>query len=159
MISITLATQNDAPVLAGIMKSAWCAGFRGILSDAIITQYTKPDTCTAMFSQILASGEGTMYLARKNGVPTGLLYLLSEGDSLHIEALLTVPEVWGHGVGAALMETALADGVRAQKEFIRVWPFAKNARARKFYEKWGFTPTGAHRSSDALEVEYIRKLH
>lgn len=159
MISIALATQDDAPVLSGIMKSAWRAGFHGILSDAIIEQYTQPDSCTAMFAQILASGDGTMYLARKSGIPAGLLFWLSEGDSLRIEALLTIPEVWGHGVGAALIEAALADGIRTRKDFIRVWPFVKNARARRFYEKWGFVPTGEHRTSDALEIEYIRKLY
>ena len=158
MITITPAAPDEAPVLAGIMESAWRAGFSGILTDAIISQYTQPDSCTAMFSQILSSGEGAMYLARKDDIPAGLLYLLSEADTLRIEALLTIPEVWGHGVGAALMETALVHGIRCEKQFLRVWPFAQNARARRFYEKWGFVPTGEHRTSDALEVGYIRKL-
>lgn len=85
----------------------------------------------------------------------GLLYWLEEENTLRIEALLTVPEAWGCGVGPALMEKVLKDAAVRGKDDIRVWPFAQNARARRFYEKWDFAPTGRQRLSDALEVEYV----
>ena len=156
-IQIRLLIQKDtssAEKLAHIMIAAWRSGFRDVLPAEIIEKYTQFHPCADMFRQILSSGVGRMYLAALNGKSVGLLYLLSEGDSVRIEALLTVPEVWGKGVAAALMTQALADASSCKE--ITVWPFAQNHRARRFYEKHGFSPTGKTRTGDAPEMEYSR---
>lgn len=147
---------ENSEILASIMISAWKSAFRGILSDAIIQQYTHAENCKNMFSQILASGVGTMYIAKMNTQPMGLLYWLSESrNDARIEALLTIPEPWGKGVGAALMERALADVTALGYSAVHVWPFAENHRARRFYEKNGFQSTEQTRMEDALEMEYV----
>ena len=152
----TLGPQelSAADDLACIMIAAWRAGFRGILPDDTIGKYTCFAPCRDMFRQILRSGIGTMYLARVNGLAVGLLYWLEEGNDARIEALLTVPEVWGAGVAAGLMEQALTDACNFQR--VTVWPFAENHRARRFYEKQGFSPTGRSRMGDTEEIEYLR---
>lgn len=159
-ISVAQITDTHfADDLARIMIAAWRAGFRGILSDETIAKYTQFEPCAAMFSQPLSSGDGTMYLAQLDGQPMGLLYWLPESaEAARIEALLTIPEAWGKGVGGTLMTQALADTKAAGHSTLHVWPFAQNYRARRFYEKQGFTPTGRKRMGDAEEVEYIRKL-
>ena len=133
MTVIKSAAAENAAILSDIMIRAWQSAFRGILSDAVIAQFTVPEKCTAMFSHILTSGEGTMYLAEADGVPMGLLYWLPEENSMRIEALLTVPEAWGQGVGAALLEKAISDAVARKMRCAHVWPFAQNIRARRFY--------------------------
>ena len=145
-----IAVTND---LVHIMIGAWQSGFRNILPDSVIEQYTQFEPCTDMFRQILSSGIGTMYLAQLKGQSVGLLYWLPEGGTARIEALLTVPEVWGKGVAAALMDRALADSTAFSS--LTVWPFRENHRAKRFYEKHGFTPTGRTRMGDAGEVEYV----
>lgn len=158
-ILIVPAKVQDAGVLADIMISAWRSAFRNILPDAVIEQYTQHDGCESMFAHILASGEGEMYLARLNMQPMGLLYLLGETThSARIEALLTVPDAWGKGVGASLISKAITDARAAGFSELHVWPFAENTRARRFYEKWGFSASGASRCSDAAELEYVLKL-
>lgn len=139
--------------LAHIMIAAWRSGFRGLLPEETIEKYTRFEPCAAMFRQILASGEGRMYLAELEEKRVGLLYWLPEGESARIEALLTVPEVWGTGTAAALMERALADA--SVHKTISVWPFVRNHRARRFYEKQGFRSTGQTRMGDAEEMEYL----
>ena len=164
VISIIKLTKDitlpeHAPILADIMIAAWRSAFRGILSDTVIEQYTQKDNCTAMFSQILVSGQGHMYLASLDGKPMGLLYWLEESETdAHLEALLTIPAAWGSGVGAALMETALNDMSSAGCQTVHVWPFSENLRAQKFYQKFGFAPSGKSRTGDALEIEYLRSL-
>ena len=148
------AEVSSANGLAHIMIAAWRSGFRDILPAEIIEKYTQFGPCADMFRQILASGEGWMYLARLDSKCVGLLYWLPEGETARIEALLTVPEVWGKGVAKALLEQALADASSYKQ--ITVWPFAQNHRARRFYEKHGFSPTGNHRMGDAEEIEYLR---
>lgn len=139
--------------LARILIAAWRCGFRDILPKDTIEKYTQPEPCTEMFRQLIASGIGNLYLARMDGRSVGLLYWLPEEESARIEALLTVPEVWGKGIAAALMEQTLADTSTYSK--ITVWPFAENHRARRFYEKHGFSPTGRTRMGDAEETEYV----
>lgn len=146
-----IAVTND---LVHIMIGAWQSGFRNILPDSIIEKYTRFDPCADMFRQIIASGTGTMYLARLNGKSVGLLYWIPEEETARIEALLTIPEVWGKGVAAALMEQVLADTISFHA--VTVWPFAENKRALRFYEKHGFSPSGHSRMGDSKEVEYLR---
>ena len=158
-IKICLAGTKDTKTLAHIMISAWRSAFRGILSDDIIEQYTQFEPCAAMFSQILESGIGAMYLAKLDSQPMGLLYWLPEsGTDARIEALLTIPDAGGKGIGTALMEQAITDIRASSFTSAHVWPFAENHRAQRFYQKHGFTPTGVSRRGDALELEYIRSL-
>ena len=156
-ITIKQLAPNDissAEDLADIMIAAWRSGFRDILPEETIEKYTQFQPCADMFRQLLSSGAGRMYLARLDNKSVGLLYLMTEGTTARIEALLTKPEAWGKDVAARLMEQALADA-SSYKE-ITVWPFAQNKRARRFYEKHGFSPTGKSRMGDSEEVEYIR---
>nr|MBQ8245334.1 GNAT family N-acetyltransferase [Oscillospiraceae bacterium] len=145
--------SSSADDLAHILIAAWRSGFRNILPDSVIEKYTQFEPCTDMFRQILSSGVGTMYLAFQNTRPVGLLYWLPEGDSARIEALLTIPEVWGTGIAAALIGRTIQD--TSAHQTIAVWPFAENHRARRFYEKQGFFPTGNSRMGDAEEMEYV----
>ena len=151
---LTCHDISAAEELARIMIAAWRSGFRGILPDSVLEVYTRFEPCVDMFRQIIASGEGIMYLAQLDGQAVGLLYRLSEGENIRIEALLTVPEVWGKGVAAALLENAVSDASSCKS--ITVWPFAENHRARRFYEKHGFSATGNSRMGDASEIEYAR---
>lgn len=154
IISLRSEDVTRAEDLTRIMISAWRAGFQGILTEEIIEKYTQFEPCAEMFRQILSSGIGTMYLALLEAQPVGLLYWLPEGDSARIEALLTIPEVWGAGVAAALIGRTIQDA--SAHQIIAVWPFAENHRARRFYEKHGFHATGVSRIGDAQEIEYAR---
>ena len=76
-----------------------------------------------------------------------------------IEAIHTLPESWGRGLGAAMLEFAL-DETNAD-DGAGLWAFAENTRARKFYEKHGFRCTGETRVSEfdgAVEVRYEKRL-
>lgn len=159
MIEVIYAAVQDADSLARIMDSAWRSAFSSILSPEVIDRYTQPESCRKMFIQIISSGIGTLYMVKEDGHPMGLLYLVPENSkTFRIEGLLTVPEAWGRGIGTALMERAVSDAVSSGAKELRVWPFEANLRARRFYEKWGFSPTGSTRSGDAPEMEYVRRF-
>ena len=154
-IQITQLSSADlscAGDLAHILIAAWRSGFRGILPDAVIGQYTQFAPCADMFRQVLASGEGNLYLAQQKGQPVGLLYWVPEENCARIEALLTIPDVWGQGVAATLMAHTLKH--TSAYPVVTVWPFVRNHRARRFYEKHGFSPSGRSRMGDAEEMEY-----
>lgn len=75
-----------------------------------------------------------------------------------IRAMYADPDAWSTGVGAALMRAAL-DHLRGCG-FVgaTLWVLEDNARARRFYERWGFRPDGGRQvvplGADVAEVRY-----
>jgi ribosomal protein S18 acetylase RimI-like enzyme len=79
-------------------------------------------------------------------------------DTAEITAFYVDPSAWRGGIGRALMEAALGDlGGRGFTE-VTLWAFDANARARAFYESFGFTADGAARtpSNEPLEIRMRR---
>lgn len=57
----------------------------------------------------------------------------------------------GGGAGPALLDAVLPAGVPAQ-----LWVAEENPRARRFYERNGFTPDGARFVDETLEIAEVR---
>jgi GNAT superfamily N-acetyltransferase len=77
-------------------------------------------------------------------------------------ALYLLPAWWSAGVGRALM-TSVLDALRGDRyRRVVLWVLADNARARRFYERAGFTIDGATNVliglGGVLEVRYIRDV-
>ncbi len=77
-------------------------------------------------------------------------------------ALYVAPAWWSTGTGRALMDRVLAE-VRAEGyPRIVLWVLEENARARRFYERAGFRPSGAsqvlHGLGGVTEVCYEQAL-
>ena len=66
---------------------------------------------------------------------------------------------WAKGYGSATMEYVLAQLQQANYESVILWVFEANTRARKFYEKHGFTLTEQNKlANDIAEVMYIKSF-
>jgi GNAT superfamily N-acetyltransferase len=77
-----------------------------------------------------------------------------------LRALYVVPEAWGTGVAGALMDVAL-DAMRADgADEATLWVGDANARARRYYEREGWEPTGERKESPLgpPELQYRRLL-
>ena len=90
-------------------------------------------------------GGGPWWLARVDGVPVGIVagYVTEDdGDVRHLVAMWVEPAHRGYGAAAPLVEAvcrwAADDGGRA----VSLWVADGNDRARRFYERLGFTGTG-----------------
>jgi GNAT superfamily N-acetyltransferase len=67
-------------------------------------------------------------------------------------AIYAIPEVWGDGPGPALLAAAL-DALRAGGfATASLWVLEDNPRARRFYEREGWTPDGRRREEEVLGV-------
>jgi ribosomal protein S18 acetylase RimI-like enzyme len=77
-------------------------------------------------------------------------------------AIYVSPASWSTGAGRALMEAVLTSLKADGYPRVVLWVLAENARARKFYERAGFTPDGATNIlaglGGVLEVRYARDL-
>lgn len=58
-----------------------------------------------------------------------------------IISIYMLPQYMGKGYGRRLLEAAVAELEKFGYQDIFLWVLAQNQRARKFYEKCGFTPT------------------
>jgi len=80
---------------------------------------------------------GRTWVTEHEGVVTAMLALAQDADGVHwIDLLYADPDRVGSGLGAALMAVALRESGRP----LRLYTFAANAGARRFYERYGFVP-------------------
>ncbi|MEO3809489.1 GNAT family N-acetyltransferase [Sphaerisporangium sp. B11E5] len=85
------------------------------------------------------------------------------GRDGEIYALYVAPELIGRGVGRGLVRELVSRARRANQEFLHVWVIEENHRARRFYERAGFTPDGERELWDVggasvPELRYVRAL-
>lgn len=78
-------------------------------------------------------------------------------------AMYVDPEHWGGGAGAALMDGTIAELQRKGYEPAYLWVLADNVRARRFYEKQGWSCDDVATSIEILgenidEVRYSRSV-
>jgi ribosomal protein S18 acetylase RimI-like enzyme len=86
----------------------------------------------------------------------------AEQATAELYAIYVAPQWWSAGAGRALMTAVLESARRARYGAINLWVLADNARARRFYERAGFAPTGESQLLPGLggvtEVRYQRSL-
>ncbi|MFJ4343466.1 GNAT family N-acetyltransferase [Streptomyces sp. NPDC088915] len=75
-----------------------------------------------------------------------------------LAALYALPEVWGTGVGRALLSATTGALAAAGFRSAGLWVFAGNGRARRFYEAAGWRPDGeaAWEETGGLVLEKLR---
>ena len=82
-----------------------------------------------------------------------------ERKVLEIRAIYALPEVWGQGVGHALLTDAIARCVaEGGWEAVVLWVLADNPRARRFYEAHGFALDGGRKDVALLGADPLEEL-
>lgn len=87
--------------------------------------------------------EYPLYISHSDGKPTGLILLHKRGfaSSPYVRLLAVAPKFRGHGVGAGLMQFA-EDLFRPEAKHLFLCVSSFNPRAKKFYERLGYTIIG-----------------
>ena len=162
-IEVRPAAQTDAAALGAIMSVSFQSAFSSFISRETLDMCAKEESCIRLMQNLLAEGKMRFLLGILEGKPCGEL-VWSDGDTpdtAEIQAIHSLPESWGSGLGAALLHRALADMAAEGKQTVSLWAFQENKRARRFYEKHGFSHDGSQRISEfdgAVEVWYSRKI-
>jgi GNAT superfamily N-acetyltransferase len=82
-------------------------------------------------------------------------------DLAHLSQLFVLPEWWGSGVATELLDAAVAEARSRGFDRIRLFTPRDHTRARRFYEREGWAPTGKQQFGPDLGlqiVEYARSL-
>jgi GNAT superfamily N-acetyltransferase len=134
----------DAPVAAEV----WLRSRKASV-PAIPAPVHDDDEVRAYFAGHVVSN-CELWLAEEGGAVVGILVLGGEWvDQLYVD-----PSRWGRGFGSALLDVAK----RERPGGLRLWTFAGNAGARRFYERHGFVEaarTDGDNEEGAPDVLYV----
>jgi GNAT superfamily N-acetyltransferase len=137
--------------MAALHVRAWRATYAGVLPDRFLADLLVEDR-QAMWRRSIsdpdrAPAERIILVAEADGVLLGLAAAghARADDELglgELYALNVDPPAWGRGAGRALLAAATA-WLDARFPISILWVVDQNARARRFYERAGWTPDGA----------------
>jgi ribosomal protein S18 acetylase RimI-like enzyme len=77
------------------------------------------------------------------------------GDEGELYAIYVLPEAWGSGAGRELMSAVLESLRSSGFAGAALWVLEDNPRARRFYERDGWTPDGERREQEALGIPFV----
>ena len=183
MVVIRAGSTADAAQVAAVQREGWFAAYEGIIPGEIIDRVTAPDDGARVRQSFRTRPWQRMIVAMASGANAGVIGYASfgpetdvlsapwphplsadgeDGRVAELYALYVRPAWWSTGTGRALMERVLARSARAGYASIALWVLRDNRRARRFYERAGFTPDGATnvltRLSSVIELRYRRSL-
>lgn len=159
MAHITIAPCADAAVIAALHHAAITVAYRGYFP------HSPPPTIAelqATWAARLADPTAVALLASREGQPAGSVMARADpqfGEG-QIVGLHVLPPEWGHRIGSALHDAALAALSRAGYRTAGLWVIAANQRARRMYENrgWVLHPEVEQDVYGVIEVRYRREL-
>jgi GNAT superfamily N-acetyltransferase len=178
MTTVRDATPEDADAIALVHTNSWRVGYAGIVPDGFLDAMDVEAWANRHRNTLRSPPRRTQtFVAQSSGVVIGFArtgaYRNPDGsadrDAGEVNAIYVDPAHWSTGAGAALMSASI-NGLTGEGFLeIRLWTLEANARARGFYERWGFVLDGqteAHTigagsefESSPKTVRYTRTLH
>lgn len=146
-VSIRPATQTDAPTIAAMGYHLVAAAHKGALPAADLNLYLHQAFNLAQINKELAQQNGRFYLAETAQDIVGMVKLspgspetFDFGENPIELSRLYLKQAWiGQGIGAALMQHAVAQAAQNHHDICWLMVWAGNQQALAFYKQWRFT--------------------
>ncbi len=161
---------DDAGAVARVHVASWRGAYAGLVPEHVLRELSVVDRAARHRARLAAAEPGSCHLVAVDGETVvgfagagpardGDLDPASTGE---VYALYVEPAYWSTGTGRALLDAASGQLVAAGFGRAVLWVLAGNLRARRFYERGGFTSDGARQVLDmgapVPEVRYERVL-
>ena len=144
-----LAGPADAALLAELGASTFAETFESVNAPDDFAAYVAAAFGEPIQRAELEDPETTVFFAERDGDAVGYVMLRErkppssvDEDALEIARLYARRDAVGTGVGAALMQRALAEAAGRGKDAVWLGVWERNERAMRFYESWGFYRAG-----------------
>lgn len=148
MISLLPATPDHIPALARLAQQAFTETFGHLYSQENLAAHLNSSCSEAFFANALQQGD-TILLACDGDTAVGYAKYGAVGlpvefhpEDAELHRLYVLQSHQGQGVGARLMDAALAAMSAAPVIYLGVWE--ENYKARKFYANYGFEDFGTY---------------
>jgi|HubBroStandDraft_2_1064218.scaffolds.fasta_scaffold18094_3 GNAT superfamily N-acetyltransferase len=162
------AEPDDAIAVARVHVRSWQAAYRTLLSDEYLDQLRPEDRAEKYDFASLDPLKPQTIVALEEGLIRGFATTAPSRDpdlADHGElcALYVEPELWGRGIGVALVSAARARLFELGFRNALLWVLVGNVRAERFYQSDMWAPDGRRRSDSVWgvtvdEVRYQREL-
>lgn len=144
-MEIKRAEQKDTASISRIHARSWKAAYKGIVPQSYLDDL-KEDFWVAAFDTWLNDHVLTAAIIWDGERPAGCVaYGKARDEHMHgwgeIVSIYCLPEYFGKGFGAPLLQYALQDMRRAGFQSVYLWVLEENLRAQRFYSKHGFAKT------------------
>lgn len=162
------ALPDDAEPLAELGRASFCAAFEHLYAPADLNAFLDQVYTPAAVAGEIADPAIMHQLAvdEATGALTGFIKLKHPGgypgysdaaNPLTLAQLYTAPTRTGEGIGAALMDWALAQARNLGADAVQLSVWSENTRAQRFYQRYGFAHiadidfwVGNHRDDEFL---------
>ena len=163
------ATLEDAPALARLGAETFVAAFGDLYTpedlEAFLAEVHNPEAV----AREIAGEECTHRLVEDGGQLVAfckLRYPTKFGDyteatnPIELSQLYALPTHTGHGIGAALMDWALAHAREQGNDAVLLSVYAENFGAQRFYQRHGFAKIAdiTFKVGEQLDPEFLYEL-
>ncbi|MHB8470024.1 MAG: GNAT family N-acetyltransferase [Gaiellaceae bacterium] len=152
-MEIRRGRPEDAAAIADVHHDTWVAAYAHVFGAGRLAAMDRGRRRT-VWERVLAT-EASVAVADDDGrivgfVSTGASRDAGAGGELF--AIYVLPEAWGSGAGPGLMRAGLAALREAGHADAILWVLEDNPRARRFYEREGWSLDGARKEEELLGV-------
>jgi ribosomal protein S18 acetylase RimI-like enzyme len=146
------AVPGDELAVARIHVRAWQHGYRGLIPDAYLDSMRAEDRA-ARYTFGIAGAPITSVALAGDSIVGFVTIKDDELAALHVD-----PDLWRRGVGTRLLAHALTQLASSGVSLAWLHVLTGNTRARSFYERDGWSLSGAPKRDVVwgVEIEEIR---
>lgn len=160
------ALLSDAAALAALGRDSFVAAFGHLYAKADLEAFLAAHKTEAAYARKLADPGTRAALAEIDGIPAGFCILhrpsefAAHSDATNpvaLEQLYADPARTGEGIGARLMDWALAGARTLEADAVQLSVWSGNFGAQRFYACYGFAKiadiaffVGSHRDDEFL---------
>jgi len=155
MINIRKAAQENANDYAACVISCWQSAYRGIVPDDYLNNMSvEKDRFIEKYKNVLTDpGDCEYYYVEQNKKIIGFITICKNNDVIESEigeiwAIYLIEKFRGAGHGKIMLDFAIDELKKANREKIYLWVFEENVKARRFYEKNNLHFDGTKRVND-----------
>jgi GNAT superfamily N-acetyltransferase len=153
VVTVRPARPSDTEAIVAVFVAGWRRGYRGIVDDDRLANLPVERWRSELRAGLARpAGDSFSLVSELEGAFAGYCYVAAparDGDlgeeAAELMAIYVEPELWGRGVGAALIAAAEREAVARGYEELSLWTFTENDRARGFYERRGWRADGNQR--------------
>jgi ribosomal protein S18 acetylase RimI-like enzyme len=150
VIAYRVPAANDWAEIDGVFRASFAETFAHLYDPADLAAFFKKFSEETWRAE-LSDRRYAFRIAEEDGVPAGYVKLgptslphVGAGRAIELRQLYILSRWHGRGLAAALMDWALAEARRRGAEDLYLTVFVDNHRARRFYERYGFSYVGPY---------------
>ncbi len=149
--AVRFAETADCRAIAEVHVRTWQAAYQHAFPLEVL-EALSVDEREAQWRQRIDDGAAVVWVAQMRGRVIGFVSVgpsRTEECAGELYAIYVLPEAWGSGAAHELMRAAKAWFASEGCSTAMLWVLADNPRARRFYEREGW-------SADGMRIEVMR---